>query len=72
MKTTYTFTAPDGSKLKRKTERTYTHAILSNHEGKWKLESCIGRPDLVADRLEAFGKGSPDVIAVEVDHINNR
>ena len=65
----FTFTAPDGSKHTRTSKtRTYTHAILSNLYGRgWKLSTCIGRPDLVAARLETWGKGSPDVIAVEAD-----
>lgn len=67
---TFTFTAPDGSVHKRASStRTYTHAILSQDEktGVWGLCSCIGRPDLVADRLEAWGKGAPHVIAVPAD-----
>ncbi len=68
MRKTFTFTAPDGSKHKRTSDtRTYTHAILAKRDGKWKLESCIGRPELVASRLETWGKGSPDVIAVPCD-----
>lgn len=69
----HTFTAPDGSKFRRRSRRTYTHAILyregarGDGTGKWKLGSCIGRPDLVAARLETWGKGSPDTIAVPAD-----
>lgn len=69
--TTFTFTAPDGTKHKRKSKaRTYTHAILyktENGKGPWRLGSCVGRPDLVARRLEEWGRGSPDVVAVEAD-----
>lgn len=66
--TTFTFTAPDGSKHKRTSKtRTYTHALLMKENGAWKLATCIGRPDLVAARLETWGKGNPDVIAVETD-----
>lgn len=66
---TFTFTAPDGSKLTRKSKtRTYTHALITDRgDGKWGILTCIGRPDLVAARLETWGKGSPDVIAVAVD-----
>jgi hypothetical protein len=68
MRRTFTFTDPDGGKHKRTSAtRTYTHAILSRVNGPWKLETCIGRPDLVAARLETWGKGSPDVIAVPCD-----
>lgn len=64
-KQTFTFTAPDGTVLKRTSKtRTYTHAILVKRGEKWTLGSCVGRPDLVADRLEIWGRGSPDVIAV--------
>lgn len=66
--TTYTFTAPDGSKHKRRSAtRRYTHAVLCKRDGGWTLGSCVGRPDLVADRLEYWGRGSPDVVAVPVD-----
>lgn len=64
----FTFTAPDGSKLTRNSKaRTYTHAVLYKRDGKWVLGSCVGRPDLVADRLEYWGRGSPDTVAVEAD-----
>lgn len=64
----FTFTAPDGTKHTRNSKtRTYTHALLGKRDGSWKLQTCIGRPDLVAARLETWGKGSPDVIAVEAD-----
>ena len=62
-----TFTAPDGTKLTRTTARTYTHAILCLRDGAWRIGSCVGRPELVPDRLEIWGRGSPDVIAVEAD-----
>lgn len=61
---TFTFTAPDGTVLKRKSARTYTHAIIYKRDGKWVMGSCVGRPDMVAARLETWGKGSPDCIAV--------
>lgn len=65
---TFTFTAPDGTKHKRRSKtRTYTHALLAKRDGSWQLATCIGRPDLVAARLETWGKGSPDVIAVPAD-----
>ena len=66
--TTFTFTAPDGTTLKRTSKtRTYTHAILYFADGQWKLGSCVGRPDLVAERLEYWGRGSPDTIAVKAN-----
>jgi hypothetical protein len=65
MAKTFTFTAPDGTMLKRTSAaRTYTHAIIFKREGKWVIGSCVGRADLVAARLETWGKGSPDCIAV--------
>lgn len=69
-RTTFTFTAPDGTLLKRVSDtKEYTHAIISQDEktGKWGLCSCVGRPDLVAARLEEWGKGAPNVIAVAVN-----
>lgn len=71
--TTFWFTAPDGTKLKRSSStRTYTHAIIYKPDngpntGKWVMGSCVGRPDLVAERLEYWGRGSPDCIAVPRD-----
>ena len=62
---TFTFKCPDGSVLKRKSAtRTYTHAIIYKSEGKWVMGSCVGCPDMVAARLETWGKGSPECIAV--------
>lgn len=67
-KTTFTFTAPDGTTLKCTSDtKTYTHAILHKRNGEWKLASRVGRPDLVAQRLEEWGRGSPDVVAVPVN-----
>lgn len=64
----FTFTAPDGSKLTRTSKtRHYTHAILWKPDGKtWKIGSCVG-DGRVADRLEYWGRGSPDVVAVARD-----
>lgn len=65
---TFTFNCPDGTVLKRKSAaRTYTHAIIYKSGDKWVMGSCVGRPDLVAARLEAWGKGSPDCIVVEAN-----
>jgi hypothetical protein len=62
----FTFVAPDGKALHRTSAaRQYTHAILHKRGETWKIASCVGRPELVAARLETWGKGSPDVIAVE-------
>lgn len=70
--TKFTFTAPDGTKHTRNSKtRTYTHAIFhrNSHTGmKWRLGSCVGRPDLVAYRLEYWGRGDHEnVVAVEAD-----
>lgn len=65
---TFTFTAPDGTIFKRTSKtRTYVAAVLYKRDGKWHLGSCIGRPDLIADRLEYWGRGSPDTIAVNAN-----
>ncbi len=68
----FTFTAPDGTKHTRSSKtRTYTHAILYKNEhtgNKWKLGSCVGRPELVAYRLEYWARGDvSNVVAVEAD-----
>ncbi len=66
--TTFTFTAPDGTILKRTSKtRTYVAAVIYKADGKWKLGSCVGRHDLIADRLEYWGRGSPDTIAVNAN-----
>lgn len=45
-KTTYVATAPDGSQHTRKTDRTYTHAVLLEGEEGWGAVGFCGRPDL--------------------------
>lgn len=69
-RTVYTATAPDGTVFKFATKsRTYSHAIIyktDDGRGPWKLGSRVGRPDLVAQRLEEWGRGSPHCVAVEV------
>ena len=55
MKTrTLTATFPDGTVLKRRTARTYTHVVSS--EGRINNRNCswCGRPDLVNARLKDF------------------
>lgn len=65
---TFTFTAPDGTVFKRKSaSRTYVAAVIYKDDGKWKLGSCVGRPELIADRLEYWGRGSPDTIVVNAN-----
>ena len=67
-KRTFYFRAPDGTVLTRtSTTRIYTHAVIYKHDGVWKMGSCCGRTELVADRLEYWGRGSPDVIAVPAE-----
>ena len=68
----FTFTDPEGRKHTRNSKtRNYTHAILYREkEGRpYKLGSCVGRPELLAYRLEYWGRGSPDVVAVAVDKV---
>ncbi|CUH66527.1 hypothetical protein TG4357_02465 [Thalassovita gelatinovora] len=61
-KTTYIATAPDGSELTRKTDRTYTHAVLLEGKEGWKAEGFCGRLDL-AHKKQLEHPGS---IVVEV------
>ena len=64
----FTFKAPDGTTLKRTSKtRTYTHAIIYLKDGKWKLGSCVGRPELVAERLEYWGRGNYECLAVQAN-----
>ena len=51
---TLTATFPDGTQVKRKTARTYTHVVgnegrLTNGGVSW-----VGRPDLIQARLKDF------------------
>lgn len=67
---TFWFEAPDGSRHKRTSKtRTYTHAILVQDNRGWGIGSCVGRPDLVNERLEYWGRGSNKVVAVECSEI---
>lgn len=45
-KTTYVATAPDGSRHTRRTDRTYTHAVLLEGKEGWRAVGFCGRPDL--------------------------
>ena len=51
---TLTATFPDGTTLKRRTARDYTHVVSS--EGRINPHNCswCGRPDLVQARLKDF------------------
>ncbi|NCQ23583.1 MAG: hypothetical protein COW54_02345 [Rhodobacteraceae bacterium CG17_big_fil_post_rev_8_21_14_2_50_63_15] len=65
-KTTYIATAPDGTELTRKTDRTYTHAVLLEGDGPdgpvWGIVGFCGRLDL-AQKKQTEHPGS---IVVEV------
>lgn len=65
-KTTYIATAPDGTELTRKTDRTYSHAVLLEDDGPegpvWGIAGFCGRLDL-AQKKQAEHPGS---IVVEV------
>lgn len=65
-KTTYVATAPDGTELTRKTDRTYTHAVLLENNGPdgpvWGIAGFCGRLDL-AQKKQTEHPGS---IVVEV------
>ncbi|CTQ33910.1 hypothetical protein [Jannaschia rubra] len=56
-KTTYVATAPDGSQHTRKTDRTYTHAVLLESEEEWTAVGFCGRPDL-AEKKRSEHPGS--------------
>lgn len=45
-KTTYVATAPDGSEHTRKTDRTYSHAVLLEGKDGWAVVGFCGRLDL--------------------------
>lgn len=61
-KITYVATAPDGTELIRKTDRTYTHAVLLEGEQGWEVSGFCGRLDL-AHKKQTVHPGS---IVVEV------
>ena len=56
-KTTYVATAPDGSRHTRRTDRTYTHAVLLESEEVWTAVGFCGRPDL-AEKKRSEHPGS--------------
>lgn len=45
-KYTYVAISPDGSEHTRKTDRTYTHAVLAKGSDGWRAIGFCGRPDL--------------------------
>lgn len=49
-KTTYVATAPDGSQHTRKTDRTYTHAVLLEGKQGWGAVGFCGRADLASKK----------------------
>lgn len=55
--TTYIATAPDGTELTRKTDRTYTHAVLLEGKEGWGIAGFCGRLDL-AQKKSAAHPGS--------------
>jgi hypothetical protein len=69
--TTFTLTTPDGTILKFRSEKCfYTHAILEKYKGRWRVLSRVGRPELVAGRLQDFKwKGATEVVAVPVSPV---
>lgn len=55
-KTTYTATLPNGEVVTRKTERTYTHVVVSEvtyQDGEPRFSNCTwcGRPDLAQKQV---------------------
>lgn len=67
-KTTYFATAPDGSQHTRKTDRTYTHAVLQEGKDGWGAVGFCGRPDL-AEKKRGEHPGS---IVVECGVLGGR
>ena len=67
-KTTYVATAPDGSQHTRKTDRTYTHAVLVEGKEGWGAVGFCGRPDL-AEKKRGEHPGS---IVVECGVLGDR
>lgn len=67
-KTTYVATAPDGSQHTRKTDRTYTHAVLVEGKEGWGAVGFCGRSDL-AERKRGEHAGS---IVVECGVLGDR
>lgn len=60
-------TAPDGTVLKRMTNRDYTHVVLAKPLGKWEDFHWCSRLDLAQKRYREWaGRGYP-VKVVEVD-----
>ncbi len=67
-KTTYVATAPDGSEHTRKTERTYTHAVLFEGKKGWGAVGFCGRPDLAEKKRGEH----PGLIVVECGILGDR
>ncbi len=67
-KNTYVATAPDGSQYTRKTDRTYTHAVLLEGREGWDAVGFCGRPDL-AEKKRGEHPGS---IIVECGVLGDR
>ena len=67
-KTTYFATAPDGSQHTRKTDRTYTHAVLLEGKEGWGAVGFCGRPDLAENKRGEH----PGSIVVECGFLGDR
>ncbi|MGB3689598.1 MAG: hypothetical protein WBA02_09885 [Jannaschia helgolandensis] len=67
-KSTYVAIAPDGSEHTRKTDRTYTHAVLLEGEEGWGAVGFCGRPDLA----EKKRREHPGSIMVECGVLGDR
>ena len=66
----FTFTAPDGTVFRRITGgATYTHAVLYKHRaGMWRMGSCVGRPELVENRVRYWSRAGHECVVVKADH----
>ena len=59
---TLTATFPNGTQVKRRTARTYSHVVAHKGREATGYVSWVGRPDLIKQRLKDF----PDPVVGEV------
>ncbi len=58
MKRCYVATAPDGREFERRTERTYTHAVICHvpAENRWGIVSFAGSARLAAEAADRWNR----------------
>ncbi len=67
-KKTYVATAPDGSQHTRKTDRTYTHAVLVQGADGWRAIGFCGRLDLAKKKSREHPKSIVVECGILGDH----